>query len=208
MRQSQLFTKTRKEAPADEVSKNAELLIKAGYINKEMAGVYSYLPLGLLVFKKIENIIREEMNAINQQIAELEKRIESSKIKLAGLNKDREKIDLMRERYLSGNWKLQLSNMAQSAAAASSASASAEVSSAAPAPASSQTPSPSSHAEGRAARRAAREASSQPSAVEASESSPPEAITAAPQSPPLPEPVAEVAPEEVVAPVVASEEVK
>ena len=67
MRQSQLFTKTRKEAPADEVSKNAELLIKAGYINKEMAGVYSYLPLGLLVFKKIENIIREEMNAIGGQ---------------------------------------------------------------------------------------------------------------------------------------------
>lgn len=67
MRQSQLFTKTRKEAPADEVSKNAELLIKAGYINKEMAGVYSYLPLGLKVFKKIENIIREEMNAIGGQ---------------------------------------------------------------------------------------------------------------------------------------------
>lgn len=67
MRQSKLFTKTRKEAPADEVSKNAELLIKAGYINKEMAGVYSYLPLGLRVFKKIENIIREEMNAIGGQ---------------------------------------------------------------------------------------------------------------------------------------------
>ncbi len=64
MRQSQLFTKTRREAPADEVSKNAELLIRGGYIHKEMAGVYSYLPLGLLVLKKIENIIREEMNAI------------------------------------------------------------------------------------------------------------------------------------------------
>ncbi len=67
MRQSKLFTKTRKEAPADEVSKNAELLIKAGYINKEMAGVYSYLPLGLRVYKKIENIIREEMDAIGGQ---------------------------------------------------------------------------------------------------------------------------------------------
>ena len=67
MRQSQLFTKTRKEAPADEVSKNAELLIKAGYVNKEMAGVYSYLPLGLRVLKKIENIIREEMDAIGGQ---------------------------------------------------------------------------------------------------------------------------------------------
>ncbi len=67
MRQSKLFTKTRKEAPADEVSKNAELLIRGGFINKEMAGVYSYLPLGLKVFKKIENIIREEMNAIGGQ---------------------------------------------------------------------------------------------------------------------------------------------
>jgi prolyl-tRNA synthetase len=67
MRQSHLFTKTRKEAPADEVSKNAELLIKAGFVHKEMAGVYSYLPLGLMVLKKIENIIREEMNAIGGQ---------------------------------------------------------------------------------------------------------------------------------------------
>lgn len=64
MRQSTLFTKTRKEAPADEVSKNAQLLIRGGFVYKEMAGVYSYLPLGLCVFKKIENIIREEMNAI------------------------------------------------------------------------------------------------------------------------------------------------
>lgn len=64
MRQSQLFTKTEKENPADEVSLNAELLIKAGFISKEMAGVYSYLPLGLRVLKKIENIIREEMNLI------------------------------------------------------------------------------------------------------------------------------------------------
>jgi prolyl-tRNA synthetase len=67
MRQTQLFTKTRKEAPADEVSRNAELLIKAGFVHKEMAGVYSYLPLGLKVLKKIENIIREEMNVIGGQ---------------------------------------------------------------------------------------------------------------------------------------------
>ena len=67
MRQSQLFTKTRKEAPKDEVSKNAILLTRAGFIHKEMAGVYSYLPLGLRVLKKIENIIREEMNAIGAQ---------------------------------------------------------------------------------------------------------------------------------------------
>ncbi|OGI60087.1 prolyl-tRNA synthetase [Candidatus Nomurabacteria bacterium RIFCSPHIGHO2_01_FULL_37_25] len=67
MRQSKLFTKTRREIPADEVSKNAQLLIRGGFINKEMAGVYDYLPLGLLVLKKIENIIREEMNAIGGQ---------------------------------------------------------------------------------------------------------------------------------------------
>ncbi len=67
MRQSQLFTKTRKEAPKDEVAKNAELLIRAGYIHKEMAGVYSYLPLGLRTLNKIVGIIREEMNAIGGQ---------------------------------------------------------------------------------------------------------------------------------------------
>jgi prolyl-tRNA synthetase len=62
MRQSQLFTKTRKEAPADETAKNAELLIRAGYVHKEMAGAYSYLPLGLRVLENIKQIIREEMN--------------------------------------------------------------------------------------------------------------------------------------------------
>jgi len=64
MRQSELFTKTRKEAPADEVSKNAQLLIRAGFINKEMAGVYSYLPLGFSVIKKIKQIVAEEMEAL------------------------------------------------------------------------------------------------------------------------------------------------
>jgi prolyl-tRNA synthetase len=64
MRQSNLFTKTRREAPADEVSKNAQLLVRAGFIHKEMAGVYDYLPLGLRVIDKIRSIIREEMNAI------------------------------------------------------------------------------------------------------------------------------------------------
>lgn len=67
MRQSILFTKTRKEVPADEVSRNAELLLRGGFIHKEMAGVYSYLPLGLRVLKKIENIIREEMNGVGGQ---------------------------------------------------------------------------------------------------------------------------------------------
>jgi prolyl-tRNA synthetase len=64
MLQSKLFTKTRKEAPKDEVSRNAELLIRAGFIHKDMAGVYSYLPLGLRVLKNIEEIVRQEMNAI------------------------------------------------------------------------------------------------------------------------------------------------
>lgn len=67
MRQSKLFTKTRKEAPSDEAARNAKLLIRAGYIHKEMAGVYSYLPLGLRTLAKIENIVREEMDAIGGQ---------------------------------------------------------------------------------------------------------------------------------------------
>jgi prolyl-tRNA synthetase len=67
MRQSQLFTKTRKDAPKDEVAKNAQLLIRGGYIHKEMAGVYSFLPLGLRVLNKINNIVREEMNAVGGQ---------------------------------------------------------------------------------------------------------------------------------------------
>ncbi len=64
MKQSKLFTKTSKDVPADEVSKNAQLLIKAGYIHKEMAGVYDLLPLGMRVVEKIKDIVREEMNHI------------------------------------------------------------------------------------------------------------------------------------------------
>lgn len=67
MRQSQLFTKTKREDPKDEISKNAKLLMRAGFVHKEMAGVYSYLPLGWRVLRKIEAIIREEMNAIGGQ---------------------------------------------------------------------------------------------------------------------------------------------
>ncbi len=67
MRQSQLFTKARREAPADEVAKNAQLLVRAGYIHKELAGVYSYLPLGLRTLNNVVQIIREEMNAIGGQ---------------------------------------------------------------------------------------------------------------------------------------------
>ncbi len=67
MRQSQLFTKTRKEAPSDETAKSAKLLIRAGFVFKEQAGVYSMLPLGLRVQNKIVSIIRREMNAIDGQ---------------------------------------------------------------------------------------------------------------------------------------------
>jgi len=71
MRQSHLFTKTRKLAPKDEVAKNAQLLIRGGFIHKDMAGAYTLLPLGLRVVKKIEQIIREEMNAIGGQEMEM-----------------------------------------------------------------------------------------------------------------------------------------
>src|SRR3989338_1346187 len=64
MLQSQAFIKTKKEAPKDEVSANARLLARGGYADKLAGGIYSFLPLGFLVLKKIENIIREEMNAV------------------------------------------------------------------------------------------------------------------------------------------------
>jgi len=67
MRQSQIFVKTQRYAPAEEEANNAKLLIRAGFINKEMAGVYSYLPLGLMTLRNIESVIREEMNAIGGQ---------------------------------------------------------------------------------------------------------------------------------------------
>lgn len=67
MRVSQLFTKTSKTAPADEVARNAQLLIRAGFIHKEMAGVYAYMPLGLRVLENIKKIVREEMNTIGGQ---------------------------------------------------------------------------------------------------------------------------------------------
>ena len=71
MRQSFLFTKTRKNSPSDEQAKNAELLIRAGYVHKEMAGVYALLPLGLRTVEKIKNIIREELDAIGSQEIEM-----------------------------------------------------------------------------------------------------------------------------------------
>lgn len=67
MRLSNNFTRTLREAPSDEKAKNAQLLIRAGYVYKVMAGVYAYTPLGLRVLENIKRIIREEMNAIDGQ---------------------------------------------------------------------------------------------------------------------------------------------
>jgi prolyl-tRNA synthetase len=67
MRLSQNFTKTSKTAPADEVAKNAQLLIRAGFVYKVMAGVYAYTPLGLRVLGNIKQIVREEMNSVGGQ---------------------------------------------------------------------------------------------------------------------------------------------
>lgn len=67
MRRTELFTKTSKTAPSDDVARNAQLLTRAGFIHKEMAGVYAYLPLGLRVLENIKRIVREEMNAVGGQ---------------------------------------------------------------------------------------------------------------------------------------------
>ena len=67
MRLSQLFTKTIREAPKDEVALNAILLTRAGFIHKNLAGVYTILPLGMRVMHKTEQIVREEMNAVGGQ---------------------------------------------------------------------------------------------------------------------------------------------
>ena len=64
MRLSKVFTKTSKNIPPGEEAKNAQLLIRAGFINKEMAGVYDFLPLGKIVLDKIVQVIREEMNSV------------------------------------------------------------------------------------------------------------------------------------------------
>ena len=67
MLQSKLFPGSLKEDPKDEVSISAKYLIRAGLIDKVMAGVYTMLPLGWRVLDKIEDIIREEMDAIGGQ---------------------------------------------------------------------------------------------------------------------------------------------
>lgn len=68
MKQSKLFTKTTKEISQEEVSLNAKLLTRAGFVNKTMAGVYTFLPLGYRVLNKIEDIIREEMDKLGPEM--------------------------------------------------------------------------------------------------------------------------------------------
>ena len=67
MKRSNLFVKTFRDAPADEVARNAQLLIRAGFVYKVMAGVYAYTPLGLRVLENIKQIVREEMNNVHGQ---------------------------------------------------------------------------------------------------------------------------------------------
>ena len=67
MKQSQLFTRTSKMAPADAESANAKFLIQGAFVDQEMAGVYTWLPLGLRVLRKVEQIVREEMDALGAQ---------------------------------------------------------------------------------------------------------------------------------------------
>lgn len=64
MRLTQFFIPTLKEDPQDAVVPSHKLMLRAGMIRQLTSGVYSYLPLGLIVFRKIENIVREEMNKI------------------------------------------------------------------------------------------------------------------------------------------------
>lgn len=67
MKFTELFTKTLKDAPAEETAVNAQLLIRGGFVFKNSAGVYSYLPLGWRVARKIMQIVREEMDAVGGQ---------------------------------------------------------------------------------------------------------------------------------------------
>ena len=67
MRQSKLFAKTKKQSPKDAEAISHKLLVKGDFIDQLTTGVYSFLPLGWRVHQKIEQIIREEMNAIEGQ---------------------------------------------------------------------------------------------------------------------------------------------
>jgi len=109
MRQSRLFTKTRREAPADEVAKNAQLLIRGGFVHKEMAGVYDFLPLGLLTLNKVIAIIREEMNAIGGEEVLLSTLQDPAPWKKSGRWSD-EVVDIWFKTHLKNGGELGLGN--------------------------------------------------------------------------------------------------
>lgn len=67
MKYSQAFAKTTRNTAKDEVTANADLLTRAGFVDKLMAGAYNYLPLGLRVLRNIEEVVRQEMNAVGGQ---------------------------------------------------------------------------------------------------------------------------------------------
>ncbi len=67
MRASQLFARTLRDAPADEEARSAQLLIRGAFVRKVMSGVYTFAPLGLRVLRKVERIIREELDAAEAQ---------------------------------------------------------------------------------------------------------------------------------------------
>lgn len=67
MKRTQLFLQTIREVPSDSDSINATLLVRAGFVEKLMSGVYALLPMGVRVVQKIEMIVREEMNKIGGQ---------------------------------------------------------------------------------------------------------------------------------------------
>jgi len=67
MRMSKLFSQTLREAPSDATIASHQLLVRAGFIRQLAAGIYTYLPLARRSLTKIENIMRQEINAIGGQ---------------------------------------------------------------------------------------------------------------------------------------------
>ena len=88
MRLSKTFFKTLREAPKDEIARNGALLSRAGYIHKEMAGIYDYLPLGLIVIDKIKQIIREELNGIGTLLMDVIARMSASETPYGSLDEE------------------------------------------------------------------------------------------------------------------------
>lgn len=84
MKQSELFTRVQKTEPKDEVALNARLLERAGFVYKNSAGIYSYLPLGWRVLQKIVGIVREEMDAIGGQEMQMPTLVEKKYLDATG----------------------------------------------------------------------------------------------------------------------------